>query len=314
MKVRITHIDGKMPNLACMKLLAWHKAQGDDVHFTQGVQKDLFERGDYDRVYGSAVFKFTTEALELFRSQFPDAIVGGTGTDQTQTIEQTLGIDEFEKYDYEPYPEFEGSLGFTQRGCRLKCKFCVVPQKEGKPRSVNSIHDIWRGGPHPKNIHLLDNDFFGQPEDNWRQRLDEAKSGGFKICFSQGINIRLISEEVAQALTTIEYRDNAFERRRLYTAWDNLKDENIFFRGVDRLEAAGIPPKHLMAFMLIGYAPNETLEQIMHRHERMVARGILPYPMVYDNKRKDLKAYQRWVIRRFYEFIPFEEFKQGVAA
>ena len=34
MKVRITQLDGKLPNLALMKLAAWHKSRGDAVTFT----------------------------------------------------------------------------------------------------------------------------------------------------------------------------------------------------------------------------------------------------------------------------------------
>ncbi len=64
--------------------------------------------------------------------------------------------------DYSIYPDFTASLGFTQRGCRLSCKFCVVPQKEGKNRSTQTIAEIWRGAGHPRNLHLLDNDFFGR--------------------------------------------------------------------------------------------------------------------------------------------------------
>jgi hypothetical protein len=41
MKVRITHLDGKLPNLALMKLSAWHKKQGDQVYFSKSIQKEL---------------------------------------------------------------------------------------------------------------------------------------------------------------------------------------------------------------------------------------------------------------------------------
>jgi hypothetical protein len=51
-----------------------------------------------------------------------------------------------------------------------------------------------------------------------------------------------------------------------------------------------------MAYMLIGYDKNETWDRIWHRFTRMVERGISPYPMVYDRKRRDLKCFQRWVI------------------
>ena len=89
-------------------------------------------------------------------------------------------------------PSYPWSLGFTQRGCRLNCGFCVVPKKEGRPRAMNSIINIWR--PQTERcILLLDNDFFGQPKEQWQARVDEIREGRFKVNFSQGINVRLIN-------------------------------------------------------------------------------------------------------------------------
>jgi hypothetical protein len=64
-----------------------------------------------------------------------------------------------------------------------------VPKKEGKNRSAATIAEIWRGPPHAKHLHLLDNDFFGQPRDQWEARVDEIRAGGFRVCFNQGINV-----------------------------------------------------------------------------------------------------------------------------
>ena len=307
MKVRLTHIDGKLPNLALMRLSRAHKAAGDDVFHTRDIMRGLFEP-DYDRVYGSSIFSMSATRVALLLQEWPDAVIGGTGTSSPLTIE-AVAPPHVEGYDYDVYPDYEYSLGFTQRGCRLKCKFCVVPAKEGKPRSVNTVWDIWRDGSERK-LHLLDNDFFGQ--EHWRERIAEIRDGGFRVCLNQGINVRLIDDEAAEALASIEFRDDQFKRRCLYTAWDNLKDEKIFFRGMDTLERAGIPGKQVMAYMLVGYDPAETWERIMHRLDRMVEREILPYPMVYDPQRRDLKRFQRWVIRRFYEFVPWEEYSGGI--
>jgi hypothetical protein len=303
--VRLTQIDGALPNLALMKLAHWHRSLGDEVVLTRQIERDLFEP-DYDIVYGSAIFSFSQARLMRFQHQWPGSIVGGTGTPFLNTIEELIG-DEYEHYDYAGY-DVDYSIGFTQRGCRLACKFCVVPKKEGKPRSTNMIADIWRGNPYPKKLHLLDNDFFGNPD--WRDRIAEIREGKFRVCMSQGINVRLIDEEAAAALSTIEYRDTKFQERRLYTAWDNLKDEGIFFKGVDLLEASGVPPKHLMAYMLCGYDKSETWERIWKRFHMMVDRGISPYPMVYDRTRKDLLAFQRWVIMGLYRVIPWNEYEQ----
>lgn len=305
MKVRITQLDGALPNVALMRLAHWHKAHGDDVTVTRHIERDLFEPDHYDRVYGSCIFSFSAARLDRFMAQWPGAIVGGTGTFTGATVEQIVG-DDYDHYDYTGYPDFDGSIGFTQRGCRLKCGFCVVPKKEGKNRATGTIASIWRGDPYPKHIHLLDNDFFGQP--GWQERIDEIRDGDFKVCFSQGINTRLINDEAAAALATIKYRDTGFAKKRLYTAWDNLKDEKVFFRGVETLRQAGVPPTHLMAYMLIGYDPLETWDRLWYRFHKMIDLGIDPYPMVYNEQRRDLKCFQRWVIRRTYKTVPWDEY------
>jgi hypothetical protein len=307
MRVRLTQLDGKLPNLALMKLAHWHREKGDEVYFTRHARRDLFESATYDRVYGSAIFKTSAPVIETFRKEWPAAILGGTAVSLEATVEQVIG--EHEHYDYSIYPDYEFSLGFTQRGCRLNCGFCVVPKKEGRPRSVNSIADIWRGEGHPKKVCLLDNDFFGQPREAWRARIKEIQDGGFRVCFNQGLNVRLLDPEACAALASIEYRDDQFQRRRLYTAWDNLKDEGIFFKGVDMLELAGIPPRHLMVYMLVGYDPTETWERMFYRFNAMVARGVLPYPMVYDASRRDLKAFQRWVVTGLYRAVPWDQYR-----
>lgn len=300
MRVRLTQIDGALPNMALMRLAHWHKAKGDDVHVTREIAPTLFEDVAYDRVYGSSIFvnlPGSFDRREMFKQEWPNAILGGTGTSNTTTVEDIIGGD-WNGIDYEGYPDFDASIGFTQRGCRLKCGFCVVPKKEGKNRPVSSIWDIWRGDPWPKKIHLLDNDFFGNPE--WRERIKEIREGKFRVCISQGINTRLIDDEAAEALATIQYRNTKFNERKLYTAWDNIGDEKRFFDGVDRLERAGVPPTHLMAYMLIGYDIAETWERIWYRFKRMTDRGIEPYPMVFKRQRTDLLCFQRWVITGLY--------------
>ena len=319
MRVRLTQLDGKLPNLALMKLAHWHKARGDEVHFVRSAARGMFEP-PYDRVYASAIFTGTADRVARLRVEFPDAIVGGTWSIDPLTVERVIGAESYEHHDYALAPGFTASIGFTQRGCRLKCKFCVVPAKEGKPRSVNTIADIWRGDPWPRHLHLLDNDFFGQAE--WRERAREIVDGKFKVCLNQGINVRLINDEAAAALSDMKFSDDQFKTRRLYTAWDNLKDEAIFFRGVATLERHGIRPSSLLVYMLVGFDPTETWARVMHRFNRMAELGIRPYPMVYGSRAKTLPLgghnqrighrtlgeFQRWVIRKAYNFVPFADY------
>jgi len=306
-RIRLTQLDGSLPNLALMKLSHGLRAQGHEVFWQRSIVPQPNE-GNYDRVYGSSIFRYSQKITEDFTKHWPGAVVGGTGTLSALNVEQVLGADEYgyEYYDYSGYPEFKESIGFTQRGCRLSCKFCVVPKKEGKPRSVNTIADIWRGDPYPKKLHILDNDFFGQPQ--WRERIEEIRAGGFRVCLSQGINVRMITDESAAALGSIQYRDTRFKERKLYTAWDNLGDERVFFTGVDCLERHGVPAKHLRAYMLVGFDIRETWERVWYRFKRMVDRGIEPYVMVYDRTRADLISMQRWCNRGLYRIVPWGDY------
>jgi hypothetical protein len=329
MIVRLTHIDGKLPNLALMKIAAEHRRRGDSIVFTKDAERGMFEPA-YDRVYGSAIFAYdqSLARVERFKRAFPDAILGGThNRADPVTVEAVLGIEETAPVDYSIYPKFDASIGFTQRGCRLKCGFCVVPKKEGKNRSHATIAEIWRGGDHPKHLHLLDNDFFGQPREQWEARLGEIIAGGFKVCLNQGINVRMIDDASAKALASIQYSDDSFRKRRLYTAWDSLGDEQRFFSGVDTLERHGIPPSDLLVYMLVGYDKRETWERVLYRFYRMVERGgIRPYPMVFGDRHRKLPLggtnqriehrtlaeFQRWAVGRFYTVVPFEGYDAGM--
>ena len=342
--IRLVQLDGKIPNIALMKLAHWHSDRGDSVTLTRSVQPNLFEEKP-DCVYGSAIFTKSYRRVREFQEAYPDGILGGTGTGKfsTRTVEDVLGVDRYEHYDYSGYPEYPWSLGFTQRGCRLNCGFCVVPKKEGRPVPVNTAWDIWRPGT-PRCLLLLDNDFFGQPREEWRKRIREIQEGKFRVSFIQGVNIRLVNQEAAEALASVQYRDDQFARRRLYTAWDNMGDERIFFRGLERLERAGVPPAHLMVYMLVGYAKGEKIEDVLERYRKLVDAGCKPYPMVYRNPdpedgqengepdgarqengepdgarqgeeeeeneeyRQRLRDFQRWVIGRFAEFIEWENY------
>jgi len=326
-RVRLTQLDGKLPNLAIMKLAAFHREQGDEIVFTRNACRAMDEL-DYGRVYGSVIFTRSIPLVERFRREFPDAIIGGTGTGSQRdfdvtTVEQVIGRPEYEHHDYSLYPDFEHSIGFTMRGCRLACGFCYVPHKEGRPRSVNTIADIYRGDPYPKNVVLLDNDFFGQPREQWEARLDEIRTGGFRVSFNQGINVRLIDAEAARNIASVKYYDDNFKQRFLYTAYDNFKDEGIFRRGVTHLLEVGVNPDHIMVYMLTGYDKSETWDRLFERFNVMLEMGVRPYPMVYapveptatgtnnDLLYRDLKMFQKWVTRKYYLLIAWPDFVSG---
>jgi hypothetical protein len=305
MNALLLQLDGKLPNLALMRIAAHHRDRGDSVTFRQAfhasrVAPHLGDR--FDLVYASAIFDRSKPLCEEVRRQWPDAILGGTGWDMSTTVEQH-GI-ETDLLDWDLYPSYPHSIGFTQRGCRLTCSFCVVPRKEGKVRPLSTIAEIWRGDPHPRHIVLLDNDFFGQPR--WRDRIQELQEGRFKVSFNQGVNSRCITDEAAEAIAAVDYFDDGFSQKRIYTAWDNKADEERLMSGLRRLVKYGVRPAHIMVYMLIGYWPGETHEDREHRRQRLRDFGAIPYPMAYV-RTPELVNYQRWVIRAWDKVLPWKE-------
>jgi hypothetical protein len=255
-------------------------------------------------VYASAIFKKTAPLIDRLRQVYPQAIIGGTGYDMATTVEQH-GV-ATQELDYTLYPRFRSSIGFSQRGCRLACEFCVVPKKEGKVRPERTIAEIWRGDPWPRELLLLDNDFFGQPQ--WRERIGEINEGKFKVCFVQGINARALNDETAAAIAAIDYRDDSMKVKRIYTAWDNKDDEERLFKGLALLCKYGVKPDHIMVYILVGYWPGETTEDREYRRRRLREFGARPYPMPFERTR-ELIGFQRWIVGAYDKVIPWREWQ-----
>lgn len=301
MNVLLVQIDGAMPNIALMRIAAHHRDRGDFVHLEhlrrprkeariRDVERGLFDQ--WDKVYASLIFTKSQPIARRLLEVYPHAVVGGSGWG-FQTVEKHAGIESLAQ-DYRDWPAFRASIGFSQRGCRLDCGFCVVPKKEGKVRDVATINQIWRGDPHPRDVVLLDNDFFGSP--TWRDKIKEIKEGNFRVSLAQGINARLLPEEGAAALASINYRSIDMEKRRLYTAWDSLADEKPLFRGLRALVKYGVRPDNIMVYLLIGYAHGPVLhEEDFERHRKLREFGCRPYPMYYEWT-KELQGFQRWCV------------------
>ena len=124
MRVGLIDVDGHngFPNLALMRVSAWHKAQGDSVVWWNG-----FEH--YDRVYMSKVFTFSNDIDSVIDAD--EIIQGGTGYKDYGSLPPEL---EAMQPDYSIYPHFKQAIGFLTRGCIRNCPWCIVPRKEGHIR------------------------------------------------------------------------------------------------------------------------------------------------------------------------------------
>ena len=291
MKVAVLDVDSKIPNLALMKISQWHKLNGDDVEHYMPLAHHL-----YDKVYASKIFNFS-DGSDIQ----DDMITGGTGIDLKISLPPKMDT---MTPDYSLY-NYPHNIGFTQRGCRFKCEFCVVPQKEGKPWSANTIDELWTQRD-SKFLILLDNAFFGNPD--WEERIEEMKEYDLRVNFSQGLNIRIISERQAQALASVNFRNINDNSKQVTFAWDQIKDERVIKRGFKRVTDAGIKPYQMQFYVLIGF--DTTPEEDLHRVMMLKDWGCDPYAMPYDKSDPYQKKFVRWVNRRaVFHSCTWEEYK-----
>jgi hypothetical protein len=279
MKVGLFNVDSVIPNLALMKLSAYHKAQGDDVEFFLPVA--LFH---YDKIYASTIFKDSDKT-----GIHPDMMeVGGTGWDLVTKLPDEVDamVPDYSLFNY------EHSIGFTSRGCRLKCSFCVVPQKEGKTHGVMTMEQIWtqRSSHH---VVILDNDFFGQ--DQWEDRIHEMIDMKLQVNFNQGVNIRTLTEHQAASLQKVRFVTLSGKTRMIHCAWDNVKDERTVIRGINRLIDTGIHPKSITVYVLVGYG--STHQEDMHRILTLKGMNVNPYVMPFGRSAAE-RNLARWVNRK----------------
>ncbi len=301
MRVLLVHVDGKMPNLALMKISAWHKRRGDSVELRKIVKDCLgLPHPDPDVIYVSCIFSWNRNKVLRIPKIFPDAEIhmGGTGVG----FEPTLP-DEIEHIlpDYDLY-DVDYSLGFTSRGCPRNCPWCFVPRKEGMIRDHAPISEFL--DPRHHKLILLDNNFLASPK--WKENLNEILDRELKVCFTQGLDIRLINQENAKLLAETHYYNWKFRERRLYFAFDTPNMERAVRKGVATLKDAGIPPKHLMFYFLCGFYEPYRFDMDYQRFQILNELGVDPFVMIYNN-RKDIR-----ILRYFAQWVNLRIYKKGV--
>jgi predicted transcriptional regulator len=237
--IHLIDADGTIPNLALMKISAWHKARGDRVTMSKG-EVIGFRHNAPDKIYVSIIFKKNAEMHSDLASMFPDTEVdiGGSGIDLKKALLPEI---ELVKPDYDLYPRNKTSIGFASRGCirnNKSCPWCIVPQKEGKLKRAQHPREWYN--PAFKRIIFLDNNILGD-KDWFFEITSWCLEKKLKIWFTQGLDVRLLDLQVAQRLFQ-------FKAHHMLTfAWDDLKYEKAVRKGVATLREAGFTDTMLRA-------------------------------------------------------------------
>lgn len=189
------HMPNKtFPNLALMKISAWHKAKGDTVEWFFPLSRDR-----YDLVYSSSVFDFTPKPSSEYLPQ--NTVYGGTGYGRYGSANDLPAEIDDMYPDYTIYPQCGYAVGFLTRGCINKCSFCIVPKKEGKIRPYSKWQDIVRKD--TKRVHFMDNNVLACKYGI--EQMRELAETDYLVDFNQGLDVMLLNDEIAEILSRIKW-------------------------------------------------------------------------------------------------------------
>lgn len=295
MNVGLIDVDSHhFPNLALMKISAYHKARGDDVEW-------CLPLNHYDLVYQTKVFD-DTYTLDI--DYVPDAdeiIKGGTGYGLDNKLPYEI---EHMCPDYSLYnlPQDE-SYGFTTRGCPRNCPFCIVTQKEGKrSHTVADLTEFWKG---QKKITLLDPNILACKDH--MELLKDLVNSGAMVNFNQGLDIRLTNEGNIDLINKIKVKE-------IHFAWDNAKtDLRRYFKAYAKDAKHKPHGTYGTVYCLVNY--DSSMEENLYRIYTLREMNFNPYVMIYDkpNAPMEIKQLQRWVNNKiiFRKCDTFNEYRGG---
>ena len=295
MKIGLIDVDGHhFPNLALMRISAYHKAQGDSVEWWFGIGTH------YDIVYMSKVFSndYSPDIMEPVNAD--KVIKGGTGycislgadgKEHFDESQHALLPPEVESMfpDYSIYPQFHFAVSMTSRGCPNNCGFCHVCQKEGlQAVKVANVSEFWNG---QKEIKVLDPNITACKDK--RDLFKQYRETGAACDFTQGLDIRLIDEDDVQDI-------NAMRLKNVHFAWDNPQlDLRSRFEWYTKRATHRPKGRFGTVYILTNYEDctvDEHVERALFRIYTMRDMKFNPYLMVYDKPHapKILRNMQRW--------------------
>ena len=249
------------PNLALMKISAWHKAKGDDVEF-------VFPLKHYDKIYVSKVFTdlYTKEPDTCLLAD--EIIKGGTGYDLQNKLPYEV---EHIMPDYSLYKIKNTAYGFLTRGCPRACPFCIVANKEGR-KSIK-VADLKEWHTNEKNIVLLDPNILACEQSY--ELLEQLANSNSWIDFSQGLDARLLNRDNIELL-------NRCKIKRLHFAWDMLCWSDKVKAGLELYNQFGKVKEVRRKFVYILTNYNTTHEQDLMRVAELQKLDYDPYIMIYN--------------------------------
>lgn len=285
-EIGLIDVDGhNYPNVALMKLSAWHKRNGDTVEWV--VPRH------YDRIYKSKVFSWTDDRGTRL-AEATEVIQGGTG----------YGFDTLPPHvdqacpDYSIYPEHKEAYGFLTRGCPRSCSWCIVPQKEGQGGKYMDIEEFWDGR---KATVLMDNNVLAY---EWGlEQIEKIIRLGIRVDFNQGLDAGLITEEIAKLLGRVEWY------KPLRMACDTMAQMKHIKRATELLRTHGAKPQRYFVYVLTKDVP-DAMQRVLFLRSLNLDPFAQPYRDATGRVNYEVRRFARWVNHKAtLKTVRWEEYK-----
>lgn len=295
MNIGLIAVDSNYPNLALMKISAWHKGQGDSVEWYNPFD-------EYDIVYMSKIFSFTPHYGQWITNT-KQIRKGGTGYDLYSVLPEEM---EFVTPDYSLYPSIDNktAYGFLTRGCPNKCKWCVVPRKEGNIRPYMDVDDVAVDG--RTNLILMDNNILAC--DYGLEQVQKIIDRGYRVDFNQALDARLVTDDIAKLLAKVRWLDV------IRFGCDTPRQIEECEEAMKMIDSYRKNPATYLMYTMIGDDFDEVLKRLSYwrsfKRVRVVAQ---PFRDV-DNPHQVIPQWQkdmaRWSMRReLYTSCDFKDFE-----
>ena len=278
------------PNLAAMKLSAFHKQKGNDVRLLSSYTLPK----SVQRVYVCCVFTNSAKSVPPAFLDSPRVRYGGTGFffDKAKPLQPAI---EHTRPDYTLYDEWiaskgmlpldakhytDTSIGFLTRGCFRRCEFCVN-RRYKRAVAASPLSEFY--DPNRHYVCLLDDNLLAYR--NHRELLTElaetCERDKTQFTLKQGIDIRILKPTTAKLLGSPAHFGE------IIFAFDSLRDTDATRKGMTVLRDA-LPTKGAKAYVLCGFESQDALDiaGVFRRLEILWEYNCLGYVMRHESHKQ----------------------------
>ena len=163
------------------------------------------------------------------------------------------------------------AIGYITRGCPNKCPWCYVPRKEGNIKPYRRWTELVRYD--TPDLILMDNNILAS--EYGIGQLKDMAGKGWRIDLNQGMDARLVTEEIADVLASLQWI------KYIRFSCDTVSQVKHIDRVAELLAERGVKPYRLFVYLLV----RKDLDEADYRVQQLKKyKGIYLYAQAERNE------------------------------